>query len=168
MKWNIKYEHKPIRVIELDGILFFCIEDLKAILNTQDIGNILNVETIDGITYLAEYGLYREIIHAKRFKFLEWLIVERIPKLRWDIHSKIRKEIGLTRGFATIKAVSKLRPDRMYDWKILKQASIECNTVIYKIRDIHFGCVNAYHADIWKEVYDIDLRDLSPDVDNIS
>jgi Rha family phage regulatory protein len=72
---------------------------------------------------------------------------------------KLSKDIGFTKNYATIKKLE-IYLRQKFDWRLLKKYSLDNGYHIKKVDDINYGAVNAYHANVWQAVYNIDLEEL--------
>lgn len=45
-----------------------------------------------------------------------------------------------------------------YDWRLLKNASVEAELSIKKAQDVNYGEVNSYHKSVWKSVYNLEIK----------
>jgi len=70
-----------------------------------------------------------------------------------------RLEIELDRhaSFASVKRMEKAYKGREFDWRLLKAKAIELGLTPVKINDANYGEVNTYHADVWREVYGLEI-----------
>lgn len=48
--------------------------------------------------------------------------------------------------------------DEYFDWKPLKKASASLGYEIKKVFDQNYGKINAYHRDVWEEVYGMEIN----------
>lgn len=53
----------------------------------------------------------------------------------------------------SIKRMEKLNPEMSFSWKLLKKKSEELEISPKKVFDENYGEVNAYHKDIWENIY---------------
>lgn len=68
-------------------------------------------------------------------------------------------ELDKNKEWYSIKRVTKLIGGS-YDWRKLKQASEDHGYDIERVFDKNYGTVNAYHVDVWNDVYpDLKLSD---------
>lgn len=68
-------------------------------------------------------------------------------------------ELDKNKEWYSIKRVTKLTGGS-YDWRKLKQASEDHGYDIERVFDKNYGTVNAYHVDVWNDVYpDLKLSD---------
>ena len=58
--------------------------------------------------------------------------------------------------FASVKRMEK-HYKRDFPWFALKKYSIKNEVPFIEVTDVNYGKVNAYHADVWKAVYDVEV-----------
>lgn len=61
-------------------------------------------------------------------------------------------ELDKNKEWYSIKRVTKLMGGK-FDWRKLKQASEDLGYDIERVFDKNYGTVNAYHVDVWNDVY---------------
>lgn len=61
-------------------------------------------------------------------------------------------ELDKNKEWYSIKRVTKLMGGK-YDWRKLKQASEDLGYDIERVFDKNYGTVNAYHIDVWNDIY---------------
>lgn len=66
-------------------------------------------------------------------------------------------ELDKSKEYCTIKRMSMLTHGQSFNWRLLKNATIEmeCDTV--DVFDSNYGTVKAYHRDVWLEVYGLEF-----------
>jgi phage anti-repressor protein len=74
-------------------------------------------------------------------------------------NNRLREEVGFTRTHATIKKVE-MATKRSFKWRLLKDYCKAHEITITSVPDVNYGFVNAYSAEAWYAVYDIDLEQL--------
>lgn len=70
---------------------------------------------------------------------------------------KLREQIGESKNFASIKAVENKTGDK-FNWRKLKQWSVDNGKQIKEIPDPNYGTVKIYHKDAWLAVFGIKLN----------
>ena len=74
-------------------------------------------------------------------------------------------EIQLDRSkqYATVKRMEMLYHGQKFNWRLLKAAATEMQIPPIDVFGQNYGKVNAYHADVWREVYalSIDGREIA-------
>lgn len=59
--------------------------------------------------------------------------------------------------YATLKRME-IYYKRSFAWRLLKKASIELGKPMMKAQDENYGEVNSYHNDVWKHVYNLEIK----------
>lgn len=62
-----------------------------------------------------------------------------------------------SKSYATVKRMSALYHGQPFNWRLLKQTSIEMRISSIDIFDANYGTVKAYHADVWREAYALEI-----------
>ncbi len=73
--------------------------------------------------------------------------------------NKLEIQLDKSLQYATIKRVQ-MYTGTKYNWRDLKMKSNELNREIIDVHDINYGSVKAYHLEVWKDLYNVDLRAL--------
>ena len=66
-------------------------------------------------------------------------------------------ELDRAKSYATIKRMSALYHGQPFDWRLLKQTAAEMGISSIDIFDANYGKVKAYHADVWREAYALEI-----------
>lgn len=68
-------------------------------------------------------------------------------------------EIQLDRSkqYATVKRMEMLYHGQRFNWRLLKATATEMQIPPIDVFDQNYGKVNAYHADVWREVYALSI-----------
>ena len=69
-------------------------------------------------------------------------------------------EIQLDRSkqYATVKRMEMLYHGQRFNWRLLKATATEMQVPPIDVFDQNYGKVNAYHADVWMEVYALPIN----------
>lgn len=59
--------------------------------------------------------------------------------------------------YATLKRME-IYYKRSFSWRLLKKSSIEMGLSMLKAQDANYGEVNTYHKDVWKSVYNLEIK----------
>lgn len=59
--------------------------------------------------------------------------------------------------YATLKRME-IYYKRSFSWRLLKKSSIELGLPMMKAQDANYGEVNTYHKDVWKSVYNLEIK----------
>lgn len=71
---------------------------------------------------------------------------------------KLEIELDKSKDYASVKRMEILFPEfKPFNWRELKATSQEMKLPIEKVFDRNYGNVNAYHANVWKAVYNLDF-----------
>lgn len=71
--------------------------------------------------------------------------------------NKLELEMDRSRSYATVKRMSMLHHGQEFNWRLLKRTSIEMDTPAIDVFDANYGTVKAYHVDVWREAYALDI-----------
>lgn len=71
---------------------------------------------------------------------------------------KLEIELDRAKEYATLKRMQMIHHGQPFNWRMLKAASIEMGIPAIEIFDANYGTVKAYHADVWREVYALDIE----------
>lgn len=71
--------------------------------------------------------------------------------------SRLELELDKSRSYASVKRMSMLYHGQEFDWRMLKRTSIEMGILPIDVFDANYGTVKAYHADVWREAYALDI-----------
>lgn len=67
-------------------------------------------------------------------------------------------ELDRSREYATVKRVQTLCGGRQFSWRLLKQVSAAMGLAPIDVFDANYGSVKAYHADVWRKAYAIEIQ----------
>ncbi len=73
--------------------------------------------------------------------------------------ARLQRELDKSKDFASIKAVE-IKTKCKFDWKPLRNYCTSHELEMPKIFDSNYGSVRTYPAKAWKEIYDIELKEL--------
>ena len=83
--------------------------------------------------------------------------LEREDALKNEVNGLMIK-LDAHADYATVKKMEAIF-SRKFNWRPLKAKSIELGFKLYKAEDANYESgVNVYHKDVWKSVYDIDIK----------
>lgn len=74
--------------------------------------------------------------------------------------SQLSKQLDKAKDYATVKRVEMVTGQK-YNWRALKNYSIENNLAINEVFDANYGSVKSYHADVWYGVYSVDITEFN-------
>ncbi len=66
-------------------------------------------------------------------------------------------ELDRSRDYCTIKRMQMIYHGMEFNWRALKQASIEMGVLAVDVFDQNYGKVKAYHRDVWREAYALEF-----------
>jgi phage regulator Rha-like protein len=66
-------------------------------------------------------------------------------------------ELDLSKSYSTIKRMEMLHYGVKFKWQLLKSTSIEMGIKPIDVFDQNYGTVKAYHKDVWKETYALNV-----------
>jgi len=72
--------------------------------------------------------------------------------------NKLELELDKSKEYYTIKRVSMLNHGQPYNWRHLKSAGKDLGIEPEDVFDQNYGTVKAYHKDVWKEAYGLELN----------
>ena len=78
--------------------------------------------------------------------------MQMLYKSALDRCDALQLELDKSKEYVTVKRMQSLN-DCSFDWRALKDYSIENGYEIKKVFDQNYGEVNAYHKDVWLAVY---------------
>jgi hypothetical protein len=75
------------------------------------------------------------------------------------VREKKRLEIELdhSKEYATVKRMEMLYHGQKFNWRLLKSTAIEMGIPPIGVFDANYGQVKAYHADVWREAYALEI-----------
>lgn len=66
-------------------------------------------------------------------------------------------ELDRSREYATVKRMQLLYHGQEFAWRILKHVSVEMGMPPIDVFDANYGTVKAYHVDVWREAYALEI-----------
>ena len=73
--------------------------------------------------------------------------------------NKLEIELDKSRHYATVKRMEMLYHGQKFNWRLLKSASTEMGIPAIDIFDANYGTVKAYHADVWRSAYALEIEE---------
>ena len=70
---------------------------------------------------------------------------------------KLAIELDRSREYATVKRMQLLYHGQQFSWRMLKHISAEMELPPIDVFDANYGTVKAYHADVWREAYALEI-----------
>lgn len=74
--------------------------------------------------------------------------------------SKLELELDRSQDYATVKRMEKLWHGIKFSWRELKSVATEMGIPPIDIFDANYGTVKAYHADVWREAYALEIPNI--------
>lgn len=73
--------------------------------------------------------------------------------------SNLAIQLDRSRDYATVKRMETLLKGRQFSWRTLKQVSATMRLPPIDVFDANYGSVKAYHADVWRAAYAIEIQE---------
>ena len=74
--------------------------------------------------------------------------------------TKLEIELDKSKQYATVKRMEMLYHGQEFNWRRLKSAAVEMSLPAIDVFDANYGTVKAYHADVWREAYAIEINQM--------
>lgn len=74
--------------------------------------------------------------------------------------NKLSIELDKSMQYATVKRMEMLHHGQQFNWRLLKSTAIQMNIPPTDVFDANYGTVKAYHADVWREAYALEISVL--------
>lgn len=71
--------------------------------------------------------------------------------------NKLEIELDRSKEYATVKRMQMIHHGQPFDWRRLRSISAEMGIQTIDVFDANYGTVKAYHADVWKEAYALEI-----------
>lgn len=75
--------------------------------------------------------------------------------------TRLELELDRARDYATVKRMEMLYHGQKFSWRLLKSTASEMGIPSTDVFDANYGTVKAYHADVWREAYALDIPSIS-------
>jgi len=75
--------------------------------------------------------------------------------------TRLEIELDQSQQYATVKRMEMLFHGQQFSWRLLKRTAIEMGIPPKDVFDANYGKVNAYHADVWREAYALEIPSSS-------
>lgn len=72
--------------------------------------------------------------------------------------SKLEIELDRSKQYATVKRMEMLYHGQSFNWRLLKSTAIQMGIAAIDVFDANYGTVKAYHADVWREAYALEIE----------
>lgn len=74
--------------------------------------------------------------------------------------NKLEKVLDRSQEYATVKRMSMLYHGQEFSWRELKHLSLEMDIPPIDVFDANYGTVKAYHADVWRSAYALEIPQM--------
>lgn len=71
---------------------------------------------------------------------------------------RLEQELDKSKSYASVKRMSLLYHGQEFQWRTLKHVSAEMKLPAIDVFDANYGTVKAYHADVWREAYALEIN----------
>ena len=71
---------------------------------------------------------------------------------------QLEVQLDKSKQYATVKRMEMLYHGQRFNWRLLKATATEMQVPPIDVFDQNYGKVNAYHADVWMEVYALPIN----------
>lgn len=71
--------------------------------------------------------------------------------------AKLERDLDRSKDYCTIKRMTMLTHGQTFNWRLLKSASQDLGIPPIDVFDANYGTVKAYHADVWREAYGLEV-----------
>ena len=72
--------------------------------------------------------------------------------------NSLEAQLDRSKQYATVKRMEMLYHGQKFNWRLLKSAASEMNIPAIDVFDANYGTVKAYHADVWREAFAVNLE----------
>ena len=72
--------------------------------------------------------------------------------------NRLEAELDRSKEYATVKRMQMIHHGQPFNWRHLKSTAAEMNIPPIEVFDANYGKVKAYHADVWREAYAIEIE----------
>lgn len=72
--------------------------------------------------------------------------------------NKLEIELDRSKEYATVKRMQMIHHGQPFNWRHLKATATEMNIPAIEVFDANYGTVKAYHADVWREAYAVEIE----------
>lgn len=69
----------------------------------------------------------------------------------------LEQELDKAKQYCSVKRMTMINHGQPFDWRALKTASAEMDRPPIDVFDQNYGTVKAWHADVWREVYGLEI-----------
>jgi phage regulator Rha-like protein len=76
--------------------------------------------------------------------------------------NKLEIELDRSKDYATVKRMQMIHHGQPFNWRVLKSTAAEMEIPPIDVFDQNYGTVKAYHADVWREAYAVEIEFTEP------
>lgn len=77
--------------------------------------------------------------------------------------ARLEVELDKAMQYATVKRMEMLYHGQKFNWRLLKSTATQMDMPPIDVFDSNYGTVKAYHADVWREAYALEIPRAVPD-----
>ncbi len=77
--------------------------------------------------------------------------------------ARLEVELDKALQYATVKRMEMLYHGQKFNWRLLKSTATQMDMPPIDVFDSNYGTVKAYHADVWREAYALEIPRAVPD-----
>lgn len=115
--------------------------------------------------FTGEKGIIFTALYVKKFNDMEQREKQKLPTTYRDAvaqllesldrEEELKAQLDISKDWYSIKRVAAMNGVewKTFDWRKLKDKSIEMGYGVKKIFDANYGEVNTYHREVWEVVY---------------
>jgi len=74
--------------------------------------------------------------------------------------TKLEIELDKAKQYATVKRTEMMYHGQKFDWRLLRSVGNQMGIPAIDVFDQNYGTVKAYHADVWREAYAIEINQM--------
>lgn len=75
--------------------------------------------------------------------------------------NQLEVELDRSKQYYSVKRMQMIHHGQQFSWRLLKSTGIEMGIEPIDVFDANYGTVNAYHIDVWREAYAIEVLDAA-------
>jgi phage anti-repressor protein len=73
---------------------------------------------------------------------------------------KLEVQLDQSKQYATVKRMEMLYHGQRFNWRILRSVGDQMGIPAIDVFDANYGTVKAYHADVWREAFAVDIEQI--------
>lgn len=75
--------------------------------------------------------------------------------------NQLEAELDKSKQYYSVKRMQMIHHGQQFSWRLLKSTGIEMGIDPIDVFDANYGTVKAYHIDVWRETYAIDVQNAA-------